>query len=123
MTQNNPLFPPRGALRAVVEYIHNQAPYPIPEVALAAGLGLFAGIAGRVYQTPDPMAGLNLYVMVVAATGKGKAVYEESNVEAAFPPSAPPEGYPGVGDAKIYRGTVDRLTSLIAIRFFSHPAK
>lgn len=72
MTQNNPLFPPRGALRAVVEYIHNQAPYPIPEVALAAGLGLFAGIVGRAYQTPDPMAGLNLYVMVVAATGKGK---------------------------------------------------
>lgn len=72
MTQNNPLFPPRGALRAVVEYIHNQAPYPIPEVALVAGLGLFAGIAGRAYQTPDPMAGLNLYVMVVAATGKGE---------------------------------------------------
>lgn len=72
MTQNNPLFPPYGALRAVVEFIYGQAPYPIPEVALAAGLGLFAGITGRAYQTPDPMAGLNLYVMCVAATGKGK---------------------------------------------------
>ncbi len=72
MTQNNPLFPPYGALRAVVEFIYNQAPYPIPEVALAAGLGLFAGIAGRAYQTPDPIAGLNLYIMAVAPTGKGK---------------------------------------------------
>ena len=62
-------------------------------------------------------------IAVDPATGKGKAVYEESDVEATFPPSAPPEGYPGVGDAKTYRGTVDRLTSLIAIRFFSHPAK
>jgi hypothetical protein len=62
-------------------------------------------------------------IAVDAATGKGKAVYEESDIAAAFPPSAPPEGYPGIGDAKIYRGTVDRLTSLIAVRFFSHPAK
>jgi hypothetical protein len=62
-------------------------------------------------------------IAVDRETGKGKAVYEESDIDAAFPPSAPPEGYPGVGDAKIYRGTVDRLTSLIAVRFFSHPPK
>jgi hypothetical protein len=61
-------------------------------------------------------------IAVDPATGKGKTVYEESDVGASFPPKAPPEGYPGVGDAKIYRGTVDRLTTLIAIRFFSHPA-
>lgn len=72
MTQNNPLFPPRGALRAVMEYIQNQATYPIPEVAFAAGLGLFAGIAGRAWQTPDPMAGLNLYLMLAIPTGQGK---------------------------------------------------
>jgi hypothetical protein len=61
-------------------------------------------------------------IAVDPATGKAKAVYEESDISAAFPPSAPPEGYPGIGDAKIYRGTVDRLTTLIAVRFFSHPA-
>ena len=61
-------------------------------------------------------------IAVDPATGKGKAVYEESDISASFPPKAPPEGYPGIGDAKIYRGTVDRLTTLIAVRFFSHPA-
>jgi hypothetical protein len=56
-------------------------------------------------------------------TGRGKAVYEESNISASFPPSVPPEGFPGLGDQRVYRGTVDRLTTLIAFRFFSHPAK
>jgi hypothetical protein len=61
-------------------------------------------------------------IAVDPATGKGTAVYEESDIAASFPPKAPPEGYPGIGDAKIYRGTVDRLSTLIAVRFFSHPA-
>ena len=62
-------------------------------------------------------------IAVDPATGKGTVVYEESNLGAAFPPSAPPEGYPGLGDARTYRGTVDRLTTLIAFRFFSRPAE
>ena len=62
-------------------------------------------------------------IAVDPATGKARAAYEESNVEAIFPESAPPEGYPGLGDARTYRGTADQLTTLIAFRFFSHPAK
>lgn len=33
---------------------------------------MFAGIAGRAWQTPHPMAGLNLYVLASAPTGMGK---------------------------------------------------
>jgi hypothetical protein len=62
-------------------------------------------------------------IAVDRATGAAKAVYEESNIEASYPPKAPPEGYPGLGDARTYRGTVDRLATLIAFRFFAHPAK
>ena len=62
-------------------------------------------------------------IAVDPQTGAARTAFEESGIAAAFPPSAPPEGIPGVGDARIYRGTVDRLTSLIAIRFFSHPSK
>ena len=50
-----------------------------------------------------------------------KAGYEESSIGAAFPPSAPPEGFPGLGDERVYRGTVDRLTTFLAVRFFGHP--
>jgi hypothetical protein len=62
-------------------------------------------------------------IAVDPATGKAKAAYEESGVTAAYPPKSPAEGFPGLGDARTYRGTVDRLTTLIAYRFFSHPAK
>jgi hypothetical protein len=62
-------------------------------------------------------------IAVDPQSGAARTAFEESGIAAVYPPSAPPEGIPGVGDARIYRGTVDRLTSLIAIRFFSHPAK
>jgi len=56
----------------MADYIYAQAPYPILEVALGASAALMAGVCGAAFQTPDPMAGLNLYVMVVAPTGEGK---------------------------------------------------
>ena len=62
-------------------------------------------------------------IAVDPKSGAATTAYEEGGVAAAFPPSGPPEGMPGVGDARIYRGTVDRLTSLVAVRFFPHPPK
>jgi hypothetical protein len=71
MTVN--IYPrPPGLLGEIADYIHGQAPYPIIEVALGAGAALMAGVCGAAFQTPAPMAGLNLYVMVVAPTGEGK---------------------------------------------------
>lgn len=72
MTVSPIMTPPEGLLGDLAHYIYSQAPYPIPEVALAAAIGLLAGVTGSAYQTPIPMAGLNLYVLVVAPTGKGK---------------------------------------------------
>ena len=62
-------------------------------------------------------------IEVDTATGQTKTAYEESGISAVFPPTAPPEGLPVGGDATMYRGTIDRLTGLIATRFFSHPTK
>lgn len=59
-------------------------------------------------------------IEVDRATGRAKSVYEESGIEIAYPRSAPPEGLPGVGDARIYRGTVAELATAIARRFFSY---
>ena len=53
----------------------------------------------------------NVIVMAIAAGGPMGVL-----------PSAPPEGMPGVGDAKIYRGTLDLLATGIATRFYSHPS-
>src|SRR5438105_9235107 len=53
--------------------------------------------------------------------GQAKVAYEESDLTSQYPPSAPPEGVPGVGDARIYRGTVDQLATGIAQRFYAHP--
>lgn len=61
---------PPGLLGRIVCYLYEQAPLPTPEVALAGALTLMAGICGRSYNVSDE--GLNLYLLVLAGTGKGK---------------------------------------------------
>ena len=58
--------------------------------------------------------------VVEVENGRAKVGYEESGLTSVYPPSAPPEGVPGAGDARIYRGTVDQLATGIAHRFFAH---
>lgn len=53
--------------------------------------------------------------------GVGKIVYEETNLTAEFPKSAP-EGVPPtdrVNAQYIYKGLVDEVTTQVAVRFFS----
>jgi hypothetical protein len=52
--------------------------------------------------------------------GPGKIAFEESGIEAIYPPKAREEGTPNGNDFTIYRGTVDALTSEIAKRFVPH---
>jgi hypothetical protein len=54
--------------------------------------------------------------------GNAKVAYEESGLTVTYPPAAPIEGVPGAGDARIYRGTVDQLATVIAKRFYAHPS-
>jgi hypothetical protein len=49
--------------------------------------------------------------------GPATIAYEESGIEALFPPKAREEGTPAGNDFVIYRGTVDALTTEIAKRF------
>lgn len=60
--------------------------------------------------------------VVAVENGQAKAVYEESGLNMLYPPTAPPEGIPGAGDARIYRGTVDQLATGVARRFYAHPS-
>lgn len=61
---------PAGLVGEIADFIYRQSPYPMVETALAASLGLMAGICGRQYQVGR--LGLNLYIMLLAGTGAGK---------------------------------------------------
>jgi len=63
-------FPP-GLMGEIATFVYHAAQRPVPEIALAAAIGLMAGMCGRSYNTPTG-AGLNLYTLLVALSGVGK---------------------------------------------------
>jgi hypothetical protein len=66
---------PPGLLGDIASFIYQAAPRPVPEVALAAAIGLMAGICGRAYNISG--TGLNQYVLLLAMTGAGKEAAAE----------------------------------------------
>lgn len=61
---------PEGALGLAADFLYAQAPRPVREIALTGALGLMAGVCGRAWNVSG--TGLNLYLMMLAATGRGK---------------------------------------------------
>ena len=64
------ITPPSGLLGEIARFIYEAAPRPVPEIALAAAIGLMAGVCGRAYNISG--TGLNQYVLLIAMTGAGK---------------------------------------------------
>lgn len=64
------LTPPPGLVGEIANFIYQAAPRPVPEIAIAAAIGLMAGICGRAYNVSS--TGLNQYVLLLAKTGRGK---------------------------------------------------
>lgn len=62
-------FPP-GVVGEIAEFCMTYAVRPVPEIALAAGIALTAGIVGRSYNVSS--TGLNQYLILLAKTGSGK---------------------------------------------------
>ena len=68
---DNPyLRPVPGLLGQIAYYIYDQAPRPVPEIALAGAIGLMAGICGRAYNVSG--TGVNQYTLLLTGTGRGK---------------------------------------------------
>lgn len=63
------VFPP-GLVGEVASFILSVSPRPVPQIALAAAVGLLSGIMGRAYNVSG--TGLNQYVLMLAMTGVGK---------------------------------------------------
>lgn len=66
---------PPGLVGEIAQFIYSAAPRPVHEVALAAAIGLMAGITGRAYNVSG--TGLNQYVLLIAMTGAGKEAAAE----------------------------------------------
>ncbi len=64
------IIPPPGLVGDIAKFIYAAAPRPVEEVAIAAAIGLMAGICGRAYNISG--TGLNQYIMLIAVTGSGK---------------------------------------------------
>jgi hypothetical protein len=62
-------FPP-GIIGELADYFLATAIKPVPEISLAAAIGLTAGIVGRQWNISG--TGLNQYIILVAGTGTGK---------------------------------------------------
>lgn len=61
---------PDGLVGEIAHYIYSASPRPVYEVAIAASIGLMAGICGR--GTNVSRTGLNMYVLLLAQSGRGK---------------------------------------------------
>jgi hypothetical protein len=61
---------PPGLVGEIANYVYSSADYPMREGAIAAALGLLAGVAGRHFNFRG--TGLNLYMLLLAESGRGK---------------------------------------------------
>ena len=62
--------PPPGLIGELATFIYSASPRPVPEISLAAAIGLLAGVCGKSYNISG--TGLNQYVLLLAQTGVGK---------------------------------------------------
>jgi hypothetical protein len=122
--------PAASILRYQAEYPQIQS-RPITEVAphLANRTGLTRLIYIEISDfSTRPAPGVDLFRGSMSGSikvldikdGKARAVYEESDVHAAFPKKAPQEGTPNANDTRIYIGTVNEYTTEVVKRFITH---
>ena len=61
---------PPGLMGEISEFIFKTSWKPVQEIAMLGAIGLMAGFAGRAYNANG--SGLNLYLLLLARTGRGK---------------------------------------------------
>ena len=102
--------------------------YPITDVAPKFGVTRliyvevedFATRSDRSVELYRGTAKATVRVLEIDKDGKAKVAYEKSNVTASYPPKAPQEGSPSLGDARTYAGTLDAFATEIAHLFIPY---
>lgn len=67
---DDPYTVPPGLLGEIAKFVYNSSPRPVKEISLAAAIGIMAGVCGQAWNVSG--TGLNMYVMMLAETGRGK---------------------------------------------------
>lgn len=118
---------PRSIVRYQTEHPEVEIK-PILDVAPIINVSRVIYVELTEFQT-RPDGSLDLYRGLMAASvkvvevdesGKSKLAYENDNVRVVFPKKSPPEGIPASNDIKIYQGTLDEFTKVVAELFYTH---
>lgn len=105
---------PRGLLGDLATYFYGAAVRPVPEIALAAAIGMMSGICGRAFNVSN--TGLNLYTLLLAPTGTGKEAMK-SGISSLF--NILQTSIPVISD---FNGPADFASGQALIRHFSNNA-
>jgi hypothetical protein len=118
---------PASIIRYQMDHPELEA-YPITDVAPKFGVSRliyvevedFATRSDRSVELYRGSAKATVRVIEIDKDGKAKIAFERPNITASYPPKAPPEGAPNLGDQKTYTGLVDAFSTEIAHLFFPY---
>lgn len=63
---------PDGNVGALAAFFYRASTRPVKEIAIATALAFMAGVGGLAYNLDESPTGLNLYILILARSGRGK---------------------------------------------------
>jgi hypothetical protein len=115
------LKPIPGLMGAIAWFIYRAAPRPVPEIAVAGAIGLMAGICGRAFNVSS--TGLNVYVLLLAKTGRGKEAIATGIGRLMAPVKAIDGGGGGVPGADEFIGPQEIASGQALIKYLSKSSR
>lgn len=120
-------YPPASYVRYMRDH-PQMSSQPISDIAPRLGVQRLIYIEVHEFRTRSQLtvelfrgeANASLQIVEVDAAGAGKVAFSEDDLHVVFPRSSPVEGEFGLGDGRVYTGTVDALANEIAKQLVTH---
>lgn len=115
-----PINPPPGMIGELAQFIYSASTRPVPEIALTAAIGLFAGVCGRSYNVSG--TGTNMYILLLADTGTGKEAMAqgiEKFMSAVTNGVDPDSAFPAMPAAREFQGPAEISSGQALIKHFN----